>query len=78
MSRYTGKFQKNIVQKRKFHYIDSSPILRNMVGTKYFDMDDELVALLTSTHRLLGILDGMIKYMPNCEAIRFLSALRES
>lgn len=40
-------------------------------------MDEELVTLLTTAHRLLGILEGMSMYMKDSEAIKDLMLLKE-
>ncbi|WP_041284722.1 hypothetical protein [Desulfoscipio gibsoniae] len=41
-------------------------------------MDEELAAMLASTHKLLGVLEGMAMYVPNKDAIQELMLLKES
>ncbi|MCL1976248.1 MAG: Fic family protein [Firmicutes bacterium] len=44
---------------------------------KFFDMDDELFTLLTMTHKQLGVLEGMIKHIPDIKIISELMILIE-
>ena len=74
---YTGEFRKKIIQDGRSHYRSTSFVPRPLMKGGFFDMDEELATLLIEAHRLLGILDGMIKYMPNCQAIRDLMIIKE-
>ena len=74
---YTGEFREKIIQDGREHYRSTSFTPRRLMEGDFFAMDDELAMLLVSAHRSLGILDGMIKYMPNREIIRDLMILKE-
>ncbi|MDL2327899.1 Fic family protein [Ruminococcaceae bacterium OttesenSCG-928-A11] len=74
---YTGEFREKIIQDGRKHYRSTSFTPRPLMEGGFFEMDDELALLLISAHCSLGILDGMVKYMPNREVIRDLMILKE-
>ena len=71
------EFREKIIHDGKKHYRSTSFTPRHLMEGGFFTMDDELSTLLISAHRSLGILDGMIKYMPNRGIIRDLMILKE-
>ncbi|MCL2842210.1 MAG: Fic family protein [Oscillospiraceae bacterium] len=58
-----------------FHFYTFTP--RPLVDGNFFEMGDELSAMLTMTHRQLGVLEGMVKLIPDSKIIRDLIVLRE-
>jgi Fic family protein len=42
-----------------------------------FTLDEELSSMLVSAHKQIGILEGMVKFIPDCDIIRNLMILRE-
>lgn len=51
---------------------------RPLMEGNFYIMDDALAALLTETHRTLGILEGMLHSLPDKELFADLMLLRES
>jgi Fic family protein len=47
------------------------------MGGGFFTLDDELSSLLFMAHRQIGVLEGMIKYIPDIEIIRELMIMKE-
>lgn len=75
---YTGEFREKIIcDVNNKHYRSETFTPSRLMDGVVFVVDDELAHQLAATHRLLGILDGMIKYMPNEEAIRDLIIFKE-
>lgn len=74
---YTGEFREKIIQDGRKRYRSTSFTPRPLMEGGFFEMDNELAMLLISAHRSLGILDGMVKYIPNREVIRDLMILKE-
>ena len=50
---------------------------RPLMDGDFFELDEELLAMLTVTYRKLGILEGMIKLIPDIEIIRNLMILEQ-
>ena len=74
---YTSEFRKKIIGEKTVRFKREVLIPCRLMDNDFFEVDNELASLLINSHRLLGILDGMIKYMPNSEAIRDLMILKE-
>ncbi|WP_455596779.1 Fic family protein [Cloacibacillus porcorum] len=75
---YTGEFQEKIIcDVNNRHYRSETFTPAKLMNGVDFAVDDELTYLYATTHRLLGILDGMIKYMPNREVLKELMIFKE-
>jgi len=82
MYQYTGEYEQHLDDNWKpirplkpVSFYTFTP--RPLIDGNFFDMDDELFALLTMTHKQLGILEGMMKFVPDYEVIRELMILLE-
>lgn len=77
MFRYTGEYKKHTTDgrhKMDFYTFTPSPLC----GGLSLSVDDELLALLTTAHRLLGILEGMTALSAERKIIEEVFRLKES
>ena len=77
MFQYTGEYKKHSALGRssmEFYTFTPSPLCDGLP----LPVDDELFALLTTAHRLLGVLEGLITLTPDIKIIRDLCYLKES
>lgn len=73
---YTGEYEEHTRKgSRDFTFYTFTP--RPLCDGGFFSMDEELAILLADTHRHLGMLEGVAKYMPDSETIRYLMLLQE-
>ena len=77
MNPYTGKYSEHIRNNRwKSVYYTFTP--RPLKDNNFYKIDDELASILSVANRVLGILDGMIIYMPDRHNLQELMLLKES
>jgi len=77
MFQYTGEYKKHIssgLDKMNYYTFTPTPLSDGLP----LPVDDELFASLTTAHKLLGVIEGIIKFSPYSNAIRELFCLKES
>jgi len=82
MSQYTGEYEHHLKDDWKlirpleaFSFYTFTP--RPLMDGGFFELDDELFTMLTMTHKQLGVLEGIIKHIPDIEIIREMMILIE-
>lgn len=77
MFKSTGKYIRHYTESKwnpmPYYTFIPSPLF----NSNLFTIDEELASLLASTHRLLGILEGISVYIPNNENVKELMILKE-
>lgn len=77
MSVYTGDYVRQISScVLKLTYFTFTPL--PLMEGNFYTMDDELAALLSNTHRILGMLEGMAYHFSDKEQFATCMLLRES
>ena len=74
MFQYTGEYIKaKSDYVREFYTFTPAPLCKGIS----IAVDDELLALLTTAHKLLGVLEGLAAYLPDVDTIHKLMYLKE-
>jgi len=74
MFQYTGEYYKTKnIYGNEFFTFTPTPLCKNF----FIDIDNELLALLTTAHKLLGVLEGMGAYLPHVDSIIKHMCLKE-
>ncbi len=77
MFKKTGEYSQhklNNPAQKQYYTFTPCPLFNN----NFITLDPELIVLLTSAHKTLGILEGMSIYLPDSEIIKELMLLKES
>jgi hypothetical protein len=74
MFQYTGEYIKAKTIYGSEFYTFTPATLCNSLS---IDVDNELLALLTTAHKLLGVLEGMTTFLPNLDSLHRLMRLKE-
>ena len=77
MFKKTGEYSQhklNNPAQKQYYTFTPCPLFNN----NFIALDPELIVLLTSAHKTLGILEGMSIYLPDSEVIKELMLLKES
>ena len=73
---YTGDYKKHTLEneyRMDYYSFTPAPLVRGVS----INMDEELFILITTAHRLLGLLEGILMHVPNGAIIKRLLTLKE-
>ena len=74
MFNYTGDYIKSkTTYGSEFYMFTPAPLCKNLS----IDVDNELLSLLTAAHKLLGVLEGMVAFLPDQISVQKLMRLKE-
>ena len=74
MFQYTGEYIKSkTIYGSEIYTFTPTPLCKNLS----IDVDNELLSLLTTANKLLGVLEGMVAFLPDQSSVQKLMCLKE-